>query len=260
MAAFRPRCPPVVELSEVELERMRIRAYRRSEQAKIDRDRAEAEKERRREKRNEMRDRRYRAWVEKEGRLEERSKMERARETADRIIEEAQQAMDDPTESKPGYGIILVTCDECGLAYCTDEPEDVRQHKTTHWRFLKLSAFRSEERFGDLLWQYHRREDEKRAGHDVIGSTAPVDGRLGGMETVAYAWFCRAIFPRFERRPKEAPTFKEYCALISETVRKVFGRDPEAVEKFISKYGEMPGVIKRGFTELPESWKGLVDA
>jgi hypothetical protein len=144
--------------------------------------------------------------------------------------------------------------------YCLDDPEDDRLHKTRHRRFLLPSNLRAELRFGDLLWEYHRREAEKRAGHDAVGSAAPVDVRLDGMERVAYAWYCRAIIARFERRPKEAPTFKEYCAMISESIRDVFDRDPAAVSMFVAKYGENPGVIKRRYTELPEGWKGSANA
>jgi hypothetical protein len=140
----------------------------------------------------------------------------------------------------------LVTCDVCGLSYVTGL--DTRTHNAKHAKFLALSDRYAEPRFGGDLWLYPQREEEKHAASDIIdGEGRTIEERLAALERIAYSWYCRAVLGCRKR----APHFDKYCALLGETVQELFSIDIAAA--FTDRYGTSPGVIPRGFTDLPET-------
>jgi hypothetical protein len=97
------------------------------------------------------------------------------------------------------------------------------------------------------LWLYPQREEEKHAASDIIdGEGRTIEERLAALERIAYSWYCRAVLGCRKRAP-----FDKYCALLGETVQELFSIDIAAA--FTDRYGTSPGVIPRGFTDLPET-------
>ena len=101
---------------------------------------------------------------------------------------------------------MIVECEECGLTYCDDEPDDVKEHRQRHRR--RSAAFAE---LGYLPATYRAQEAMKSEGWALIIEGKTVEEKVLGAEKVLRGWFDRslqaAIVGRYWRKHPKFPEF-----------------------------------------------------
>jgi len=135
-------------------------------------------------------------------------------------------------------------CKLCRYTFATDVPGDKRLHEQHHELFEQALLD-----LGDLPAAYTTREEIKSEGHARMSAGTPEDA-LAGAEMVVRGWFDRSLESAIGgKRWRQHPSYEQYAAMVAETITPLM---PSGADLFLSKYGNTPGIILRGYT----NWHG----
>lgn len=132
----------------------------------------------------------------------------------------------------------IATCALCGLHFCLDVPEDVKNHKKRHDAYEEAVSV-----LGYAPRHYPDREADKKTGHTLAWEGATEDERLDGALLVIRAWFDRSLDSAIDGGYwKQHPQFEAYVSFVVGDLNF-----SEAVtSSLIQRFGKVDGVIPKG--------------
>jgi len=131
---------------------------------------------------------------------------------------------------------LLYTCPDCGLSYCTDFYDDVKQHEEEHTAWEKAV-----EKYGELYCSYSENERIKAYNRNKANDLSiSLDERYQAQVNVLRCLFSRSVSASgFDLRHV---SFDDYIAMMlnNEKYRNLL--DANICQKLIKKYGTKKGI------------------
>lgn len=130
------------------------------------------------------------------------------------------------------------TCVLCGLHFCLDVPEDVKDHQRRHDAHEEAIAV-----LGYAPRHYPEREANKKKGHTLAWEGTTIDEQMDGALMVIRAWFDRSLDAAIDGRYwKQHPKFETYVSFVVGDLNF-----PDTVtSSLIERFGKIDGVIPKG--------------
>lgn len=134
----------------------------------------------------------------------------------------------------------LATCSYCGLQFCLNVKDDVKEHSRRHDAFEEASHVL---RYTPQL--YAEREASKQEGYQLLGNAEP-QKRYEGAQLILRAWFDRSLVSAIDGKYwKKHPSFEKYVSYVSGDIN-MFPSD--VAQRIVATYGTQEGVIPVGQT------------